>query len=292
MRASRRCCAAPVSSMNPMPPWICTPSEATSLPMSVENAFAIGVSSAPRAMASPRTFAALAALLRKRQRLLIGAVGDPDALEPDTEPGLVHHREHALHAAVFLADQVTDRAALVAHRHGAGWRGMHAELVLDAAGVDVVARAERAIGVDQEFWNQEQRNALGARRRIRQSRQHEMHDVIGHVVIAIGDENLGAGDAIAAVGSALGAGAQRADVRSRLRLGELHGAGPLAGHQLFEIDLFQLNAAVGIERLDRTRSEEHTSELQSRVDLVCRLLLEKKKEHFFTTIQLNNKKTK
>src|SRR5207247_9685011 len=29
--------------------------------------------------------------------------------------------------------------------------------------------------------------------------------------------------------------------------------------------------------VDRGRSEEHTSELQSRVDLVCRLLLEKKK---------------
>src|SRR5438105_10917154 len=29
----------------------------------------------------------------------------------------------------------------------------------------------------------------------------------------------------------------------------------------------------------RRRSEEHTSELQSRVDLVCRLLLEKKKKH-------------
>src|SRR5699024_12715494 len=28
---------------------------------------------------------------------------------------------------------------------------------------------------------------------------------------------------------------------------------------------------------DKTRSEEHTSELQSRFDLVCRLLLEKKK---------------
>src|SRR2546428_5884210 len=28
-----------------------------------------------------------------------------------------------------------------------------------------------------------------------------------------------------------------------------------------------------------TRSEEHTSELQSRSDLVCRLLLEKKKNH-------------
>src|SRR5699024_2990957 len=34
---------------------------------------------------------------------------------------------------------------------------------------------------------------------------------------------------------------------------------------------------------DRTRSEEHTSELQSRFDLVCRLLLEKKKKFRKTT---------
>src|SRR5687768_17839876 len=31
--------------------------------------------------------------------------------------------------------------------------------------------------------------------------------------------------------------------------------------------------------LDRKRSEEHTSELQSRLHLVCRLLLEKKKKN-------------
>src|SRR2546429_1102515 len=31
----------------------------------------------------------------------------------------------------------------------------------------------------------------------------------------------------------------------------------------------------------RSRSEEHTSELQSRLHLVCRLLLEKKKKHEF-----------
>src|SRR5207247_6809819 len=35
--------------------------------------------------------------------------------------------------------------------------------------------------------------------------------------------------------------------------------------------------AAGTRR--RSRSEEHTSELQSRVDLVCRLLLEKKKRN-------------
>src|SRR2546422_5203465 len=33
------------------------------------------------------------------------------------------------------------------------------------------------------------------------------------------------------------------------------------------------------DRPDSTRSEEHTSELQSRLHLVCRLLLEKKKKN-------------
>src|SRR5699024_12377683 len=38
-----------------------------------------------------------------------------------------------------------------------------------------------------------------------------------------------------------------------------------------------LMAIVGIVSIGIFRSEEHTSELQSRFDLVCRLLLEKKK---------------
>src|SRR5260221_1784165 len=37
----------------------------------------------------------------------------------------------------------------------------------------------------------------------------------------------------------------------------------------------------GYARYLRSRSEEHTSELQSHSDLVCRLLLEKKKNHTF-----------
>src|SRR6266496_4313963 len=40
------------------------------------------------------------------------------------------------------------------------------------------------------------------------------------------------------------------------------------------------------------RSEEHTSELQSRRDLVCRLLLEKKKKKIFNLIFLKKKKKK
>src|SRR5216683_7593810 len=41
-----------------------------------------------------------------------------------------------------------------------------------------------------------------------------------------------------------------------------------------------------------TRSEEHTSELQSRSDLVCRLLLEKKKKKHLKFFLLKKKKKK
>src|SRR2546430_12093994 len=37
--------------------------------------------------------------------------------------------------------------------------------------------------------------------------------------------------------------------------------------------------------LDESRSEEHTSELQSQSNLVCRLLLEKKKKHCDTNVR-------
>src|SRR5690349_23374192 len=45
------------------------------------------------------------------------------------------------------------------------------------------------------------------------------------------------------------------------------------------LELVQRRRRVVVARLERDRSEEHTSELQSRRDLVCRLLLEKKKTY-------------
>src|SRR5688572_31156036 len=44
-------------------------------------------------------------------------------------------------------------------------------------------------------------------------------------------------------------------------------------------------------RVEEVRSEEHTSELQSQSNLVCRLLLEKKKKHKNTQTQKKSKKT-
>src|SRR2546429_1719717 len=46
-----------------------------------------------------------------------------------------------------------------------------------------------------------------------------------------------------------------------------------------------LRATINLRISSNSRSEEHTSELQSRLHLVCRLLLEKKKMiHLFTDI--------
>src|SRR5690606_42132753 len=54
------------------------------------------------------------------------------------------------------------------------------------------------------------------------------------------------------------------------------GEGPLlVAEELVLLDLPREGAAVQGD--ERARSEEHTSELQSRENLVCRLLLEKKK---------------
>src|SRR5690606_39988197 len=48
---------------------------------------------------------------------------------------------------------------------------------------------------------------------------------------------------------------------------------------LLEMKIAKLEEVIGNARIiDETRSEEHTSELQSRENLVCRLLLEKKKK--------------
>src|SRR5882762_11071811 len=45
-----------------------------------------------------------------------------------------------------------------------------------------------------------------------------------------------------------------------------------------------------LARVGATRSEEHTSELQSHLNLVCRLLLEKKKKKKITIIMYKKKK--
>src|SRR5438309_2847503 len=57
-----------------------------------------------------------------------------------------------------------------------------------------------------------------------------------------------------------------------------HHPGQWTGFVLLVLTGIRLNSGVGLRRakLQKLRSEEHTSELQSQFHLVCRLLLEKK----------------
>src|SRR5437868_12302366 len=66
------------------------------------------------------------------------------------------------------------------------------------------------------------------------------------------------------------------------------------GNELWEHSAFRLSFAgmttvilLIISNTFMTRSEEHTSELQSRFDLVCRLLLEKKKQILIFILYIN-----
>src|SRR5687768_17970491 len=71
------------------------------------------------------------------------------------------------------------------------------------------------------------------------------------------------------------------DLRAAARLAQA------ARDRLRQLDVVGLE--VDVERDERRpcgRSEEHTSELQSRLHLVCRLLLEKKKNTCLCTIQI------
>ena len=188
----------------------------------------------------------LLAVARVAHGLLQRAFGDRHALQADGEPRAVHHREHAQHALVFFADQPAGGAAFVAIDHGAGRRGMDAHLVLDRMGAHVVARA-----VFEKLRHEKKRDALGAGRCIGQAGQHEVNDIVGEIVLAIGDEDFRAGDFIGAVGGTFGLGAQRADIGAGLRLGQLHRAHPHAADQLFEIFLLQLSRAIGMQGVDR-----------------------------------------
>ena len=91
------------------------------------------------------------------------------------------------------------------------------------------------VRADAPFGHDEQRQALGARGRALDARQHQVDDVLRQVVVAAGDEDLRAADLVAAVGVLLREGGRGADVGAGLRLGEAHGAGPLAVEHLVAV---------------------------------------------------------
>src|SRR2546430_5776709 len=64
------------------------------------------------------------------------------------------------------------------------------------------------------------------------------------------------------------------------------GGGSLLLQRGSRLGSFSVEEAVGFAPVAHARSEEHTSELQSQSNLVCRLLLEKKKSGLAVVVQL------
>ena len=85
---------------------------------------------------------------------------------------------------------------------------MDAHLVLEGPAGDAVAFARHAV-VDEEFRHDEERNAFGALRRAFDAGEHQVDDVLGEVMLARRDEDLGAGDRIGAVAVRHGLGLEK-----------------------------------------------------------------------------------
>ena len=151
--------------------------------------------------------AALHAVLGELHSFLIRTLSNRNALHAHGVTRRVHHDEHVLEAAVFLADQIAHSAAMVTilqHRRRAG---LDAQLVLDAHAMHVIARPRRAIGLHHELGHHKQADALHAFRRAGHPGQHQVHDVLGHVVLTVGDVDLGAEHLVGAVRLRLSAAA-------------------------------------------------------------------------------------
>ena len=153
-----------------------------------------------------------------------------DRLEADEHPCVLDDHEHLLDALVHAADQGADSRVARVAAEGQLARGgdLEAHLVLDVGDLDAVALAERAVGVHVVLGNEEHGQALGARCGALRPGEHQVEDVLRHVLLGAGDEPLDALDVPAAVRLLDRPGPAGAHVGAGVRLGEHHRRAPPA----------------------------------------------------------------
>lgn len=193
-----------------------------------------------RAAESP----ALQPLLGIGGSALIRQFADAKTLSAHRQALAVHHDEHRLHALMRLAHQPS---GCLIEIQLAGRRAFDAHFMLDPHASDAVARADGAVRIRQKFRHEEQADALNPRRSVRQTRQHQMNDVLSQVMLTGGNEYLRAAHAVAAVLLRQRFGAQQTEIRAAMRLGQAHGAGPTAIDHLRQIKILQFLRAVTLE---------------------------------------------
>ncbi len=198
---------------------------------------------------------ALDALLGVLERVEVAGRQRGDGLGADEHAGVLDDAEHLVDAVVHLAEQPAARGLAlagggVAEGDLAGRGDLDAHLLLDVGDVGAVALARQVAGLDVEveLGHEEQAQALGAGAAVALdalgARQHEVHDVLGHVVLARGDEALDTLDVPGAVLVREGLGAAGADVGTRVGLGQHHRGAPLAVDHVLRDLLVALGAVL------------------------------------------------
>ena len=144
-----------------------------------------------------------------------------NTLDAHAQTLIVHHGEHGGQSLVLLANQPAPGAVEV---HHASSGPLDAHFFLEGTAAQAIALAKGAVFVDCKLGHQKQGNPLGALGRIRQLRQHQVDDVLRHVVLAPGNENLGARYTEGAIAIRLGLGADNPQIRARMRFRQVHSA--------------------------------------------------------------------
>ena len=152
----------------------------------------------------------------------------------------IHHDEHVFQAAVFFAYQEANGATVVAILQDGCRAGFDAHFVFDADAVDVIALTKAAIGIDHELRHHKQTDTFHTFGSTLNTRQHQVNDVVGHVMLTIGDVDFGAKNFKCPIGQRFCARANQSQIRTCLRLCQVHGASPLTRDQFLEVNVFQI----------------------------------------------------
>ena len=164
-----------------------------------------------------------------------------NALHGHVQAGGVHHDKHGVQPFAGLAN---DLCQCIVKTHDASGAAVESHFFFNA-----IAMHSTAFAIGIKLGHQEQRQTFGAGWGIGQAGQHQMHNVVGEVVLATRDENLRAIQGVATISLWRGLGARQAQVTACMRLGQAHGGEPFAGANFAEVGFLERGAGVVFDAL-------------------------------------------
>ena len=149
----------------------------------------------------------------------------------------------------------------------------------------IVPLTHKALVGELELGHQKQTDALDPRGSVLDTGKHHVNDVLAHVMLTVSDVDLGAKEQVVAVCRLLRTGLDEREVRACLGFGQIHGAAPLATHQVGQKARLQLRRTGNSQGLNGTIGEQwaqrkaHVGRIEhlgtSRRDAFCKTLATK-----------------